>query len=215
MTRVIALLCLAVSGRAAAAPCNELPVLFVVQDKSGSMLKDPTGAVATPTSPSKWSAAQGVVPALATQFTNRFRFGAMMFPSETSQFNCSTGSVTTSVSSDARSIGAAYSTATPGGGTSTAATLLAAKEYLLGLHLTTPAYVLLITDGLPNCNVSLNVNTCTASNARLRKQQMPPPPRCSRPTSSLRGRLRSTASRPPVVRSKPTPPGTRPNWRRC
>jgi hypothetical protein len=78
----------------------------------------------------------------AAQFTNRFRFGTMMFPSETTQFNCSTGSVTTLVSSDARSIGAANSTAPPGRGTSTAAT-----EYLLGLNLTTPAYVLLITMG--------------------------------------------------------------------
>ena len=161
--RLAMITAIGLSGIAAAAPCSELPVLFVVQDKSGSMNFDPNGQTPTASSPSKWSAAQSVVPALATQFTNRFRFGAMMYPAETSQFNCSTGVVKTPVSGDASAIGRSYSAALAGGGTSTAASLSAARAYLSGLHLTTPAYVLLITDGLPNCNESLNPATCTNS----------------------------------------------------
>ncbi len=141
--------------------CTELPVLFVVQDKSGSMDFDPDGNTATAASPSKWSAAQSVVPALATQFANRFRFGTMMYPTDTSRFNCTTGTVVTPVSADASAVGRAYANNQPGGGTSTAQSLLAAKDYLLAQHFTTPAYVLLITDGLPNCNTALNVNTCS------------------------------------------------------
>ena len=161
--RLAMITAIGLSGTAVAASCSELPVLFVVQDKSGSMNFDPNGQTPTAASPSKWSSAQSVVPALATQFTNRFRFGAMMYPAETSQFNCTTGVVKTQVSDDASAIGRSYTAALAGGGTSTAASLTAAKAYLLGLRLTTPAYVLLITDGLPNCNESLNVNTCTAT----------------------------------------------------
>ncbi len=161
MTRVIFILAVALSGTASAAACSELPVLFIVQDKSGSMNFDPTGAAATATSPSKWSAAQSVVPALANQFDHRFRFGALMYPASTTQFNCDVGVLKTPVSDNAKAIGTSYSAALAGGGTPTATSLTAAKTYLQGLHLTTPAYVLLITDGLPNCNSGLNVNTCT------------------------------------------------------
>ena len=161
LPRVLVIVAVGLSGTAWSAACSELPVLFVVQDKSGSMNFDPDGNMATPASPSKWSAAQTVVPALATQFSNRFRFGAMMYPADTAQFNCNPGTLKTPVSDDASAIGNSYSTALAGGGTPTAATLTAAKSYLLGLHLTTPAYVLLITDGLPNCNLGLNVNTCS------------------------------------------------------
>ncbi len=139
MVRLALIAAIGFSGTVLAAPCNELPVLFIVQDKSGSMNFDPDGKPATASSPSKWSSAQSVVPALATQFTNRFRFGAMMYPAETSQFNCSTGVVKTPVSDDARAIGTAYTAALAGGGTSTAASLTAAKTYLQGLNLTTPA----------------------------------------------------------------------------
>ncbi|MEW6430261.1 MAG: vWA domain-containing protein [Myxococcota bacterium] len=148
---------------ALAVPCSELPVLFVVQDKSGSMDKAPDGSTASASNPSKWSTAQQVVPSLASQFSNRFRFGAAMYPGATTTFNCTTGSVVAPVSNSPSGVQSAYANAVAGGGTPTAATLQQVKSYLLGLGLTTPAYVLLITDGLPNCNLALNPNTCTAT----------------------------------------------------
>lgn len=161
MSRSLVMVAMVLSGVAAAAPCAELPVLFVVQDKSGSMRYGPDGNAASANNPSKWSSAQSVVPAIAAQYNHRFRFGAMMFPEATTQFNCSTGTVTAQVSENDTAIAATYSSSTFGGGTSTAASLNQAKSYLLGLRLTTRAYVLLITDGLPNCNETLNVNTCS------------------------------------------------------
>lgn len=160
MSRFVLIAAIGCSSTAWAVACDELPVLFVVQDKSGSMTFAPDGEVATTVNPSKWGSAQSVVPALASRFTNRFRFGAMMYPAETSPFNCTTGVVTTRVSDDPSAIARAYD-AGVGGGTPTAASLAAAKTYLLSLNLTTPAYVLLMTDGLPNCNLTLNVNTCS------------------------------------------------------
>jgi MYXO-CTERM domain-containing protein len=146
---------------AAAAPCDELPVLFVVQDKSGSMNFAPDGSTASSTNPSKWTIARQVVPALATNFNNRFRFGAAMYPQATTTFNCTTGTVVTPISDTATGITNAYNAAIPGGGTPTAASLMAVRTHLLAQGLTTPAYVLLITDGLPNCNTSLDANSCT------------------------------------------------------
>lgn len=166
MSRSLFMVAMVVSGVSAAAPCVELPVLFVVQDKSGSMQYGPDGKAASANNPSKWSSAQSVVPAIATQYNRRFRFGAMMFPESTSQWNCSTGTVTAQVSEDDTAIASTYRNSRFGGGTSTAATLTQAKSYLLGLHLTTPAYVLLITDGLPNCNESLDVQTCACTTAQ-------------------------------------------------
>jgi uncharacterized membrane protein YgcG len=144
-----------------AAPCTELPVLFVVQDKSGSMAKAPDGSNATAANPSKWSIAQQVVPSLASSFSNRFRFGAAMYPHDTTTFNCTTGTVVTPISSTPTGVQSAYAAAIPGGGTPTAASLQAVRSHLLGQNLTTPAYVLLITDGLPNCNTALDANSCS------------------------------------------------------
>lgn len=151
---------LTLSTAALAVPCSELPVLFIVQDKSGSMAKAPDGSTASGSNPSKWSIAQTVVPSLATQFGNRFRFGAEMFPHDTTTFNCTTGTVVSGISYSSSGVSSAYANAIPGGGTPTAASLLTAKSYLQGQALTTPAYVLLITDGLPNCNTALDANTC-------------------------------------------------------
>ncbi len=163
MLRLILALTLCSSIIAAAAPCTELPVLFVVQDKSGSMDAAPDGSTASSSNPSKWSIAKSVVPALASNFNNRFRFGAAMYPYDTTTFNCTTGTVVSGISGTPTGITNAYNAAVPGGGTSTAATLNAVRSYIQGQGLSTPAYVLLITDGLPNCNTSLNANTCAAS----------------------------------------------------
>jgi Mg-chelatase subunit ChlD len=146
---------------ASAAPCSELPVLFIVQDKSGSMTRAPDGSTATTANPSKWSIAQQVVPSLATNFANRFRFGVAMYPRDTTTFNCSTGTVVAPIAEASSAVQSAFAAAVPGGGTPTAASLWLVKNHLAAQGLTTPAHVLLITDGLPNCNTSLDANSCS------------------------------------------------------
>ncbi|MBI5548498.1 MAG: VWA domain-containing protein [Deltaproteobacteria bacterium] len=139
----------------------ELPVLFVVQDKSGTMADPPDASC--PSCPSKWTTAKAAVKNLSQQYANRFRFGVQMYPRDTTTFNCSTGTTVTPFPASSDDVAAAYSAASPGGGTPTAVSLDAAKTYLQARHLTEPAYALLLTDGLPNCNLSLNQATCTPS----------------------------------------------------
>ncbi len=147
-----------------AAPCTELPVLHIVQDKSGSMADAPDGTAPTLSNPSKWDIASSVVPSIAQQFQNRFRYGVGMFPGASTTFACATGGTVSAVPSTASDVQWAYAGALPGGGTPTAATLRATKTYLQSVALGgAPAYVLLITDGMPNCNTSLDAATCTSS----------------------------------------------------
>src|SRR5581483_4632358 len=96
--RHVILAALVISTLAAAAPCQELPILFIVQDKSGSMAgpPDPYG---DPYAPSKWDSASATVPDLVTQFQDRFRFGLMMFPGSSTSFSCTTGTTLTQVPS--------------------------------------------------------------------------------------------------------------------
>ncbi len=168
MIRTFARLSLFASLIAAAAAhaqmrCSDLPVLLIVQDKSGSMNQVPNPAnTATPT---KWASAQTAVPQLVQQFANRFDFGVFMFPGATTQFNCTTGAVVSAVPSSPTQVQTVYTNAVPGGGTPTATSLLQAKAYIQSLNLgpNRPAYVLLLTDGLPNCNLALNTSTCMAT----------------------------------------------------
>jgi hypothetical protein len=142
---------------AAAQACGVTPVLLVVQDRSGSM-NDPPDASSTT---SKWSTAASSVPAVLSSYQSGFDFGLMMFPKTTGV--CDTGVTTLGVGSTPAQIQASYQASHPGGATPTALTLLAARDYLNSLNLTVPAYVLLITDGEPNCNGGLNGNTCACT----------------------------------------------------
>lgn len=155
--------CLAlVSLPAFAAPCPaDKPVLFIVQDKSGSMNQVPDPACTT--CPTKWASSKSAVGQLTQKFQGAFRFGVQLYPQASTTFNCTTGTTVMPVPSTGTQIDTAYANAVPGGGTPTAASLDAARSYLTSLNLTEPAYVLLITDGLPNCNLSLDASTCTAT----------------------------------------------------
>jgi hypothetical protein len=162
-TRLVVLAALLMSGAAQAQPCTELPILFIVQDKSGSMAGTPNGQPVTVSNPTKWVVASQVVPQVASQFGNRFRYGVLMYPGASTSFACTTGTVVQPVPATPTQVSTAYALAGPGGGTPTAPTLVAARNYLLGLSSTAPIHVLLITDGLPNCNLGLNPATCATT----------------------------------------------------
>ena len=159
---LILAIAIAVPSAARATPCpNDLPVLLVAQDKSGTMADTPDPAC--PTCPTKWSSAKDAVARLSQKFANRFRFAVEMFPHDSTTFNCTTGTLVTPFPAATSDITAAYTSVAPGGGTPTAVSLDAASAYLKGLKLKEPAYVLLLTDGLPNCNLALDPATCSPS----------------------------------------------------
>jgi hypothetical protein len=153
------------------APVN---VLLVI-DKSGSMTDRPEGFLVD-----KWSAMKEALDAAVSSAPPSVRFGLLLYPESivhTIPLDCD-GDVCCAVpeSGDAvlvgvapgsaNAIGNALVGASPGGGTPTAAALARALEYFTvgdGRDLDGERYVLLATDGGPNCNAALSCDAgaCT------------------------------------------------------
>jgi len=142
----------------AAQACGITPVLLVVQDRSNSM----TDPVSAGTSGSKWSIASSVVPSVLGSYQSGFDYGLMMYPASAADV-CGTGTTVLGTGASVAQIQSSYQSHSPAGATPTATSLLAARDYLNSLNLSVPAYVLLITDGQPNCNGSLDRSTCTCT----------------------------------------------------
>ena len=121
------------------------PDLLVVLDKSGSM------GLSLEDGDNKWETMKVALSDLVTDHETGIHFGLLPFPQGAA---CVAGDVTSEVSSQN---GAAMVTAlaaiTPNGGTPTHTTLAAAAAYFEQAP-ANPAgrYILLATDGLPNCN---------------------------------------------------------------
>jgi len=153
------------------APVN---VLLVV-DKSGSMTDQPQGF-----SLDKWSAMKQALGAALSSAPESVRFGFLAYPyasAVTIPLDCA-GELCCTVTEGGEpinvpvaprnedAIGAALAQLSPGGGTPTAAALARALAYFTqeeGRDLDGDRYVLLATDGGPNCNggLSCDASACT------------------------------------------------------
>ncbi len=149
-------------------------VLFVI-DKSGSMTDQPVGF-----STDKWAAMKQALGSALSTAPATLNVGLLLYPYSTMNkipLYCE-GDLCCEVpdASDAIRVGVgsdqgtpieqALSDASPGGGTPTAAALARALDYFTtgdGLLLEGDKYVLLATDGGPNCNYDLtcSADTCT------------------------------------------------------
>jgi hypothetical protein len=128
------------------------PTMYFVLDTSGSMSDD-----------HKWRSVQLVVGNLVTDIGPRARFGAAAFPDERASSACAAGGeVFPPTQGDptagtegptARNLLSVLGAIPASGGTPTAATLQSLTSHLLGLGGKT--YVILATDGGPNCDASL------------------------------------------------------------
>jgi hypothetical protein len=133
------------------------PNLYFVLDHSRSMLEM-----------SKWTNVRQVVAQVIGQIGAGARFGAMMFPGTSDSGSCVAGTEVMSLrQGDGQGVVSnqflAATTPTPNGGTPTAATLESLVPKLGGLQ--GPAFVILATDGGPNCNGTLScaVDRCTTN----------------------------------------------------
>lgn len=134
---------------------KQSPNIMMVVDESGSM-KDPIAG----SNMSKWTALQGAVNQLLGHYSGSAQWGLSIFP-HTPSNSCSAGQVDVPVGTNTTmtilSKLNALTDQTIGGNTPTSSTLQAMLGSSAGLADTTKAnYVLLMTDGEPNCGGDVN-----------------------------------------------------------
>ncbi len=124
-------------------PTGDPADLFLVVDKSGSM-EDPLE-----TGQDKWPVMRDALTTVVQQYENGIRFGLMLYPNDG---ECGAGSVGSQLAmQNAASITGQLSTTYPEGGTPTHTTIAAAGSYYASVTSPGARYVLLATDGEPNC----------------------------------------------------------------
>lgn len=143
--------------------------MLIVLDKSGSMSHVPTGDTQT-----KWAGATAALAAALNPKDTLLSYGFMLFPYSTgTSQQCDLAPLAedavnikvTPAADSVPQINTLMAATTPSGGTPTAKALKAAFEYYTtgsGLALEGKKYVLLVTDGGPNCN-STATPSCDAS----------------------------------------------------
>lgn len=133
------------------------PRILLVVDKSRSMRDEAAGFPG-----SKWDAARDALGTVVTSLDGSVELGLMLYPDDRGGDVCQEGSVRVGVAANnASSIVNTLNGTEPNGGTPTATTLVEAMGVLDGLSAEGGARaVVLATDGGPNCNGSLDGNTC-------------------------------------------------------
>ena len=129
------------------------PDILIVQDKSLSMSMDPSGGNCAPTAPagcSKWaqvSAAMDTV-VMATQGT--VNWGLIFFGSD-NMCGVNTTPIVSIAPNNYTAVSAAYAGNQPSSYTPTESAVDAAAAYMKTVPDQNPKYLLLATDGIPNC----------------------------------------------------------------
>ena len=151
-TTVAAALALAavlpIAGAASAQECDK-PNMLIVLDASGSM------------SGQKWTDAKNAVSFILSNYGSTIRWGLMLFASDGS---CAAGVIDVGVGDNtAATINTTIANNFKNSNTPTGASLNAANKYA-GIHDSSRLnYVMLITDGDPNCNDDVNTTTNAAA----------------------------------------------------
>ncbi len=139
----------------------DLPELLLVVDRSGSMNEAAPGYGTT-----RWLGVKDALIRVTRTIEERVAFGLMLFPALGTVDGCSAAVVDVEPAfAAAAAIGERLDDfdTEPLGATPTAASLLAARNYLRATPSTRPRAVLLATDGGPNCNAALDPFSCRCS----------------------------------------------------
>ena len=137
------------------------PDILIIQDRSGSMADDssdktcPGGCGAN----SKWAQVTTAIETVVNSTQNSVNWGLFYFDSGTSTCGVNTAPAVPVALADATQIVASLTANTPSGATPTTATVNNAVSYMKTLTDTNPKYILLATDGEPNCLNGSSNNT--------------------------------------------------------
>jgi hypothetical protein len=134
---------------------NLPPDLLIVLDRSGSMNEDSTGTTCMGGcgATSKWSQMTAAINQVVANTETKVRWGLKFFASSGGGGSCmvnATAEVPVGPM-NAAAIAAAITATTPGSSTPTRAAETQAAAYLAAVTDPNPKYILLATDGLPNC----------------------------------------------------------------
>jgi hypothetical protein len=146
------------------------PDLLVVLDKSGSMNQTPEGAECggtgsvPPCLGGKWPQMTDAIKQVVTNTDDKMRWGLKFFP-DNSQCGVGVFPIVRIADRNASAVSFAMSQTSPNGATPTRIALAGATAYLATLTDPNPKFILLATDGLPNCALSGTANTPDAAGA--------------------------------------------------
>jgi hypothetical protein len=129
---------------------NVPPDLLIILDKSGSMANDAMDQQCVAACQSKWSSMTAGINMVVAQTDTTIRWGLKFF-SDDKACGVNAGSAVPIAAGNAPAIATAIMATMPGGSTPTAAAVTSGAAYLQGLTDTNPKYILLATDGEPNC----------------------------------------------------------------
>jgi hypothetical protein len=133
------------------------PEVMFVLDRSGSMSMDFSGGQ------SRWQALTESLAQTLPEVDATMALGALVFPSGSSNSNCAVPGQASLAPAlhNVTPLVALMQAGRPGGATPTADAVDVAASLLLGVRAATTARALVLaTDGEPNCNPTLNPNTC-------------------------------------------------------
>ncbi len=131
----------------------EPPDILIVQDKSLSMNDAPSGGTCTATGCSKWAQVSAAIDTVVMATQTTVNWGLIFFGTDNMCGVGTTPIVPITPSTSYTPISQAYASNMPSSYTPTAAAVTAAVTYMQGVTDTNPKYLLLATDGLPNCKV--------------------------------------------------------------
>jgi hypothetical protein len=163
----------------APAPTPEVVELMVIVDRSGSMNSVAPGYPST-----RWDGVVGSLISVAHNLENDISFGLSVFPAvarDDFDIGCQGGEVVlapTLANADAIELSLTSFDLLPEGATPTASALSVVRQWLQDNPSDRPRAVLLATDGGPNCNASLNPDTCVCSSGDQRCQESGEPLLC-------------------------------------
>ena len=129
------------------------PDILILQDKSGSMNDNPDDTMCTGGcgANSKWSQVTAALNMVVGQTDTMVNWGLKFFATSNSGCTVSTTAEVPVAANNANAIMTAISRAAPGSSTPTRTAEANAVTYLKTLTDTNPKFILLATDGLPNC----------------------------------------------------------------